>query len=106
MKRYAKGFAGATVLMVLAGCLATTSDDIIWTHPQASQQRYDMDRGQCQAQAFSVPGAPAMQMFAVFASCMRGKGWTPERPTATPYQAVSPTNQANHQCGHGSGPCR
>ena len=59
---------------VLAGC---AQKQTIWEHPEASQQKYDMDRGQCQSQAFSVPLASTMQQFMVFASCMRGKGWTP-----------------------------
>lgn len=35
-----------------------------------------VDQGQCQAQAFSVPGASALQIGLVFNACMRGKGWT------------------------------
>lgn len=69
----------ALVATLAAGCVTNGSNDVTWVHPQATQQKYDMDRGQCQAQAFSVPNAPTTQMFAVFASCMRGKGWTAQR---------------------------
>lgn len=40
---------------------------------------FEMDKGQCQAQAFSIPNAPPMQAAIVFNSCMRGKGWHLER---------------------------
>ena len=52
----------------LAGC-ATTEQ--VWV----GGSNFDVDQGQCHAQAFSVPGAPAMQVALVYNSCMRGKGW-------------------------------
>lgn len=36
---------------------------------------FEVDRGQCQAQAFSIPNAPTMQVAVVYNACMRGKGW-------------------------------
>lgn len=52
----------------LVGC-ATTEQ--VWV----GGSNFDMDQGQCHAQAFSVPGASAMQVALVYNSCMRGKGW-------------------------------
>lgn len=60
------------LLLLLAGCAA---DDGKWYRSGASDQAFEMDKGQCQAQAFGVPGANVMQVALVFNSCMRGKGW-------------------------------
>lgn len=61
------------LVAALAGC--ATQPEMVWEHPEASQQRWGADQGQCQAQAFAVPSAPALQVAAVYAGCMRGKGW-------------------------------
>lgn len=58
--------------VVLAGCATKQS---YWEKPGASQQEFNMDRGQCNAQAFSVPGVSLMQAAIVQNSCMQGKGW-------------------------------
>lgn len=69
---------GLVLLLCLFGCATT---ERVWVKPNSGQQEFYQDRGQCQAQAFSVPGAPPMQMAVVFASCMQGKGWySEERP--------------------------
>jgi hypothetical protein len=65
-----------TVVLVLAGCATT---ETVWVRSGASEQDFYQDRGQCQAQAFSVPGAPMMQAAIVFSGCMQGKGWRQEQ---------------------------
>jgi hypothetical protein len=66
--------------LLAAGCAATES---VWIKPGATQQDFYQDRGQCQAQAFSIPNAPALQIAIVSNSCMQGKGWyTEERPVS------------------------
>ncbi len=57
--------------IILAGCAAPAT----WHKAGASQEDFLMDRGQCNAQAYSVTGAPMMQVAIVFNSCMQGKGW-------------------------------
>lgn len=47
----------------------------VWNKPGASAQDFEMDRGQCQAQAFGVTGMPPMQVAIIYTSCMHGKGW-------------------------------
>lgn len=60
-------------VLALTGCAASPNPQ--WVKPGASGNDLAMDRGQCQAQAFSVPNASTMQVGLVFNSCMRGKGW-------------------------------
>lgn len=62
------------ILILVAGCAA--EKPTYWQRDGATQNDYNMDNGQCQAQAFAVPNAPVMQMAFVHNSCMRGKGWT------------------------------
>lgn len=70
--------ASFAVVALLAGCATTES---VWVKPGSTQQSFNMDKGQCNAQAFSVPGAPLMQIALVQNSCMQGKGWQlEERP--------------------------
>ena len=59
-------------LACLVGC-ATTEN--VWEKHGASDQAFNMEAGQCRAQAFSVPVASAMQIALVYNSCMQGKGW-------------------------------
>lgn len=59
-----------TVLVV--GC-ATKQQ--YWEKPGATAQEFNIDRGQCNAQAFSVPGVSIMQAALVQNSCLQGKGW-------------------------------
>jgi hypothetical protein len=59
---------------LLAGCV-TTEPQYVWQHREASQERYDVDTGQCKAQAFQMPGSSLQRSVIVFESCMQGKGW-------------------------------
>lgn len=61
----------ALCVVLLSACATAP----LWEKPGASSQQFEMDKGQCQAQAFSVPFAPLMQAAIVFNSCMRGRGW-------------------------------
>lgn len=60
-------------LFALAGCAAR--QEYVWTRPGATDQEFYQDRGQCNAQAFAVPGGNLMQAVMVQNSCMQGKGW-------------------------------
>lgn len=68
MKRY--------FLLVLLLTACATQKPITWNKPGASTQDFNMDAGQCRAQAYGVAGAPPMQVAMVYGSCMQGKGWT------------------------------
>jgi hypothetical protein len=46
-----------------------------WYKDGATQQDFEMDQGQCKAQAFSVPNASMLQVGLVIQNCMIGKGW-------------------------------
>lgn len=61
--------------MVALAALAAGCAPMVWTKPGATEQAFYQDRGACQAQAFSIPNAPPMQLAIVFSSCMQGKGW-------------------------------
>jgi len=63
-----------SLVLLLAACAADPAPQ--WVKVGATGNDLAIDRGQCQAQAFAVPGATAMQIGLVFNSCMRGKGWT------------------------------
>lgn len=58
---------------LLAGCATPQRS---WYKSGASRDQFEMDRGQCDAQAFSVPGMQSLQVAMVYNGCMRGKGWT------------------------------
>lgn len=60
--------------LILAGC-ATHKNDFVWMRDGSTDQEFYQDQGQCRAQAFSVPGAPPMQVIMVYDGCMSGKGW-------------------------------
>lgn len=62
-------------LLGAAAVLAACAGPKVWTRDGATQDDFYRDRGQCQAQAFSVPNVPVMQAALVFNSCMQGKGW-------------------------------
>ena len=61
--------------LLLAACAPMQNQNLYWEKPGASSQQFEMDKGQCQAQAFSIPNAPLVQAAVVFNSCLRGKGW-------------------------------
>jgi hypothetical protein len=62
------------VLMLIAGCATTQR---YWEKPGASVQEFNADSGQCNAQAFGVPGAMynQIQVAVVYNQCMQGRGW-------------------------------
>lgn len=62
-------------LIISVGLTACATKQFHWEKPGSSNQEFNMDAGQCRAQAFSVPNAPAMQIAIVYSSCMNGKGW-------------------------------
>lgn len=62
------------LVLALGGC-ASQSRGWHWYKDGATEQGYQMDVGQCQAQAFSVATGNLMQIAIVQNSCMRGKGW-------------------------------
>lgn len=57
----------ALLCLLLAGCAST------WVHPSAGTAEFQMDSGQCQAQAYSAPPGTVKQL--IYESCMQGKGW-------------------------------
>lgn len=72
MKRIA-----VVIAVVLAGC-AAQQPQRLWYKAGASAQDFNIDRGQCNAQAFSVASGNLMQIAIVQNSCLQGKGWTLE----------------------------
>ena len=64
-------------LLLLASC-ATNKNDFVWVKDGSTEAEFQQDTGFCRAQAFSVPGAPPMQIVMVYDGCMRGKGWHTE----------------------------
>ncbi len=62
----------ALVLALLAGC---ATPDLRWYRDGSTQKEFNVDSGQCRAQAFSVPLGSALQQIIVFEGCMEGKGW-------------------------------
>lgn len=60
-------------ILLLAGCASAPAPQ--WVRPGATATEYEMDKGQCQAQALSVAYPPTPQTVVIFNSCMRGKGW-------------------------------
>lgn len=67
--------AVAFACMLLAGCATTSQPEWVWTKPGASQTDYEMEHGQCTAQAFGPAGVSLMQAAIIQSSCLRGKGW-------------------------------
>lgn len=65
--------AALVTLAVLAGC--ATEQRTVWVRDGSTQQEFNMDGGQCRAQAFSVAGVSMVQAAIVYESCMQGKGW-------------------------------
>jgi hypothetical protein len=82
--------------VAIAGCATT---ERVWMRAGASQQDFYMDKGQCQAQAFGVPGMNTFQVAMVFNSCMQGKGWyLEERPIRQEPPARSKTASEYNAC--------
>jgi uncharacterized protein YcfL len=81
----------ALAALLLVGC---ATQEAVWVKPGSTEQAFNMDRGQCLAQAQSatagnpMSAAPigthahtqmAIQQAQIFQSCMYGKGWTQAR---------------------------
>lgn len=66
-------------VLAMAGC--ATEPAKTWNKPGSTQTEFNMDQGNCRAQAFSVgygattPLAITQQRVIIFESCMYGKGW-------------------------------
>jgi hypothetical protein len=69
-----KKLALVALAVALAGC--ATNNDWAWDKPGSTQRDFDMDHGQCRAQAFAVPGVSLLQAVLVLDGCMHGKGYT------------------------------
>ena len=96
-------------MLVLAGCAPST--EYVWVKNGANIQDFNVDSGQCKAQALSAPempapgmpapgmpapgmpapgmpapgmpdpGMPMMQKEIIYSNCMQGKGWYKEERT-------------------------
>jgi hypothetical protein len=64
--------AAVTVVASLGAC---AQQQWHWERPGATAGDFYQDRGQCNAQAFAVPGAGLLQIALVQNSCLQGKGW-------------------------------
>jgi hypothetical protein len=68
-------------LAILAACAAALSacaqqqQQWHWERAGATDSDFYRDRGQCNAQAFGVPGGSLLQVVLVQHSCLQGKGW-------------------------------
>ena len=60
-----------SVIAVLFGCANN-----VWVKPGASVNDFNVDRAQCNAQAYSIPFANVYQQAAVQNECLQGKGWS------------------------------
>lgn len=68
-------------LLVLAGC-ATNKNDWSWYKSGSTQRDFNMDDGQCRAQALSgTGGRVTMGTLMIMQDCMMGKGWE-KRPNS------------------------
>lgn len=63
----------ALLCLALAGCASAP-----WAKPDASTSDFNVDSGQCQAQALSA-GAGAAPRQTIYNACMQGKGWERQR---------------------------
>lgn len=73
--RVIKFAALGACVAALCGCASMMQPQWAWYKEGATEQDFEMDRGQCKAQAFSVPGASMLQVALVIQNCMIGKGW-------------------------------
>lgn len=64
------------VIASVAGCASSQPrHETRWYKTGATTADFNMDAGQCRAQAFSVTGGALLQVAIVYNSCMEGKGW-------------------------------
>lgn len=57
------------LLLCLAGCASAP-----WMKPGVGPGEFNVDSGQCQAQAYSA-GAGSAPRQVIYNACMQGKGW-------------------------------
>lgn len=62
-----------TILSLTLGLFACANN--VWVKPGASVNDFNIDRAQCNAQAYSIPFANVYQQAAVQNECLQGKGW-------------------------------
>ena len=65
----------ALLCLALVGCASQVPND--WRKADASPGDLDKDRGQCRAQALSIPPQHNVNevVTQVYRACMEGKGW-------------------------------
>lgn len=61
------------VALLLVAC--ASQPEYVWQKPGANDNDWEMDLGQCRAQAFGTANVTLMQAAIVQTSCLRGKGW-------------------------------
>ena len=67
------------ISLIFTGC-ATPPPQSVWYKAGSSSQEFDMERAQCNAQAFSLPNGNLLQISIIQDQCLRGKGWYPVDP--------------------------
>jgi uncharacterized caspase-like protein len=60
--------------LLLTGC-ATSDQQEMWFKQGVDSQQFEMDRAQCNAQAFSGANGNLMMVAIIQNQCLRGKGW-------------------------------
>jgi hypothetical protein len=69
-----KTYLGICAALILTGC--TTSDQQnVWFKQGVDSQQFEIDRAQCNAQAFSGANGNLMMVAMIQNQCLRGKGW-------------------------------
>ncbi len=82
------------IALILGGCAQQKQS--FWEKPGASGQDFEMDKSQCNAQAFSVPGANWMTVAVIQNQCLRGKGWyLTDTPSTAPNTVQRVTDEVN-----------
>jgi hypothetical protein len=69
------GLLFGAVLALSVTWLSACARQQVWVRNGSTQDDFYRDRGQCQAQGFSVANPSLLQAAIVFNSCMQGKGW-------------------------------
>lgn len=80
------------VLLLIAGC----QTEHVWVKDGASQQDFNMDAGECKAQAFGTP-----EVSPIYSSCMSGKGWySVDKPEQSDQpESLRPSDQSRNMYG-------
>lgn len=69
-----KTFAKIIAAFLLFGC-ATSDQQEVWFKQGVDNQQFEIDRAQCNAQAFSGANGNLMMVAIIQNQCLRGKGW-------------------------------